>query len=73
MKPRERQRAKPVERKSLAEPGDPVALERCYAAEPERWDEATLEAAVEMQRREREGRLAAKARRRPKEVKDEKA
>lgn len=59
--------ARPRERSPICEPGDPLALERCYAKEPEGWSEETLREAVEMQRREREGRLAAKARRRVKE------
>lgn len=67
MKPRERVR--PAERKPLAEAADPLALERCYAKEPEAWTDETLRTAVELQRREREGRLAAKARRRIKERK----
>lgn len=63
VRPKER---KPKERAPICEPGDPTALERCYAKEPEGWTEETLREAVEMQRREREGRLAAKARRRAK-------
>lgn len=59
---------KPRERAPIREPGDPLALERCYAAEPEGWSEETLRAAVEMQRQEREKRIAAKARRKPIEV-----
>lgn len=59
---------RPKERAPICEPGDPLALERCYAAEPEAWTEETLRAAVEMQRQEREKRIAAKARRKPIEV-----
>lgn len=57
---------RPRERPPICEPGDPLALERCYAKEPEAWTEETLRAAVEMQRAERERRLAAKARRKAK-------
>lgn len=60
-------KGRPRERAPICEPGDPLALERCYGKEPEGWSEETLKAAVEMQRREREGRLAAKERRRVKE------
>lgn len=68
MRPKERVK----ERAPICEPGDPIALERCYVKEPEEWTEETLRAAVEMQRKEREGRLAAKARRKVKErVKDD--
>ena len=62
-RPRELRRPRPTERRSpLSEPNDPLALERCYADQPEGWDEATLTAAVELQRVEREARLTAKAR-----------
>ena len=46
----------------LAELADPLALERCYSDQPEGWDDATLEAAIALQRAEREARLEAKAR-----------
>lgn len=58
MRPRERVKPKPKERAPICEPGDPVALERCWATAPEEWTEEVLRAAVELQRKEREGRLA---------------
>lgn len=51
----------------MREPNDPIALERCYETAPEQWTDEMLAAAVEMQRREREGRLAAKQRKRARE------
>lgn len=65
MRPRER---RPKERAPICEPGDPLALERCYAHAPEEWTEETLMEAIEMQRKERDGRIAAKARRKVKEL-----
>lgn len=66
-RPRERQKAHPPERAPIREPGTPLALERCYGKEPEMWTEEMLRAVVEMQRQERERRLAAKARRKVRE------
>lgn len=51
----------------IAEPGsEPLGLEAFYDAEPERWSEEVLRAAVEAQRRERDVRFAALARKKTK-------
>ena len=49
--------------KPLAEPASPAALDIFYDEAPEHWTPEQLARAVELQRAERDARIAAKARR----------